>query len=100
LLENAELYQKLVKKRDELEQEITYLTATIKKMQSDQEKLKASINNAIEKEGLYLLNNDLERQEDFKAAKEFNIDYRNNLAFIADKDAKYSASSNFYLKRI
>ena len=98
LLENAELYQKLIKKRDELDQEITYLTAAIKKMQSDQEKLKASINSAIEKEGLYLLNNDLERQEDFKAAKEFNIDYRNNLAFIADKDAKYSASSNFYLK--
>src|SRR5690606_5697727 len=55
-------------------------------------------NNAIEKEGLYLLNNDLERQEDFIAAKEFNIDYRNNIAFIADKGAKYSASSNFYLK--
>lgn len=98
LLENAELYQKLVKKRDDLDQEISYLTAAIKKMQSEQEKLKTLINNAIEKEGLYLLNNDLERQEDFKAAKEFNIDYRNNLAFIADKDAKYSASSNFYLK--
>jgi len=31
-------------------------------------------------------------------AKEFNVDYRNNIAFISDKDAKYSASSNFYLK--
>ena len=98
LLENAELYQKLVKKRDDLEKEIMFLTASIKKMHGQQEKLKISINRAIEKEGLYLLNNDLERQEDFKAAKEFNIDYRNNLAFIADKEAKYSASSNFYLK--
>ncbi len=98
LLENAELYQKLVKKRDELDQETSFLAASIKKMVGDQEKLKATVNSAIEKEGLYLLNNDLERQQDFKAAKEFNIDYRNNLAFIADKDAKYSASSNFYLK--
>ncbi|HLS38653.1 MAG TPA: hypothetical protein VK023_10310 [Sphingobacterium bovisgrunnientis] len=98
LLENAELYQQLIKKRNDLDQEIDLLNASIKKMQSDQEKLKVAINNAIEREGLYLLNNDLERQEDFKAAKEFNIDYRNNLAFIADKDAKYSASSNFYLK--
>ncbi|GGC55283.1 hypothetical protein GCM10011387_06130 [Pedobacter quisquiliarum] len=98
LLENAELYQKLIKKRDDLDQELSYLKAAIDKMQSDQEKLKASINKAVETKGLYLLNNDLERQEDFKAAKQFNIDYRNNIAFIADKDAKYSASSNFYLK--
>jgi len=98
LLENAELYQKLVAKRDALEKELEYLSSAIDKMQSEQKNLKISINNAIEKEGLYLLNNDLERQEDFIAAKEFNIDYRNNIAFIADKDAKYSASSNFYLK--
>lgn len=98
LLENAELYQKLITNRDNLEKELDFLNASIDKMQSEQKNLKISINSAIENEGLYLLNNDLERQEDFIAAKEFNIDYRNNIAFIADKDAKYSASSNFYLK--
>lgn len=98
LLENAELYQLLIKKRTNLEEEIEYLNVTIKKMQSDQEKLKKTVNKEIQKKGLYLLNNDLKRQDDFIAAKEFNIDYRNNLAFISDKDAKYSASSNFYLK--
>lgn len=36
--------------------------------------------------------------EDFIEAKEFNIGYRNNLVFIVDKEAKYSASSNFYLR--
>jgi hypothetical protein len=98
LLENAELYQSLIKKRNELENEISSLNALINKLQSEQEVLKVTVNREIEKKGLYLLNNDLQRQDDFIAAKEFNIDYRNNLAFISDKDAKYSASSNFYLK--
>lgn len=98
ILESAELYQTLLKKRDELEAELKALSAEVTKITSQQELLKASINRAIEKEALYLLNNDLKRQDDFIEAKEFNIDYRNNLAFISDKEAKYSASSNFYLK--
>jgi hypothetical protein len=64
----------------------------------EQEKLKTDINNRIEKIGVYLLNNDLKRQKDFFEAKEFHVDYGNNLAFISDKNAKYSASSSFYLK--
>ncbi|KGO84776.1 hypothetical protein Q765_19910 [Flavobacterium rivuli WB 3.3-2 = DSM 21788] len=98
LLENAEMYQKLVESKDKLDKEIDFLNTSIKSMQGNQEQLKKVINAEIEKKGLYLLNNDLKRQDDFIAAKEFNIDYRNNIAFIADKDAKYSASSNFYLK--
>ena len=44
------------------------------------------------------MNNDLKRQDDFFEAKEFHIDYSNNIAFISDKNVKYSASSSFYLK--
>jgi hypothetical protein len=98
LLENAELYQALIQKRIAFEGEQKILTLSIDKMQVEQVRLKENINKAIEKEGLYLLNNDLKRQDDFIAAREFNVDYRNNIAFISDKDAKYSASSNFYLK--
>lgn len=98
LLEKAELYQNLLNKKTLLEKELDFLEASIKKIESEQESLKKEINKEIEKKGLFLLNNDLERQDDFIAAKNFNIDYRNNIAFIADKDAKYSASSNFYLK--
>jgi hypothetical protein len=98
LLEQAEMYQSLLKQRDSLESEIKKLDVSIINLIQKQELLKQSINKAIEKEALHLLNNDLKRQDDFILAKEFNIDYRNNLAFIADKDAKYSASSNFYLK--
>ncbi|NQY08655.1 MAG: hypothetical protein HRT71_03970 [Flavobacteriales bacterium] len=98
LLENAELYQSFVKKKSELDSEFNSLESSIEYLRSEQEKQKRSTNEAIEKKGLYLLNNDLRRQQDFAEAKEFNVDYRNNLAFISDKDAKYSASSNFYLK--
>lgn len=98
LLENAELYQKLTQRRDTLEIEIASLDHTIDRIVIEQAVTKRDINASIEKMGLYLLNNDLQRQQDFVAAREFNIDYRNNLAFISDKGAKYSASSNFYLK--
>ncbi len=98
LLENAELYKSLTKKEGELESEQGHLNYKINSLRAAQEKLKYATNNAIEKKGLFLLNNDLRRQQDFAEAKEFNVDYRNNIAFISDKDAKYSASSNFYLK--
>ena len=45
-----------------------------------------------------LLNNDLDRQDEFKNASDFYIDYSNNIAFLSNKFSKYSASSNFYLK--
>lgn len=98
LFENAEIYQKLIQAQTSLEQEIDILNFDIKNLTTAQDLLKASTKKVIEKEGIYLLNNDLKRQEDFYQAKEFHIDFRNNIAFISDKDAKYSASSSFYLK--
>ena len=98
LLENAEMYQALVKKQSDFEEELTSLKSSIYYMEGSQFMLKKDINSKVEEKGLFFLNNDLMRQKDFKEAKEFSIDYRNNIAFISDKDAKYSASSNFYLK--
>lgn len=98
LLEKAEIYQNLVKRQSELEQELYVLRIHIDQMTSGQEQLKKETNRVIEKEAIYLLNNDLKRQDDFWQAKEFHIDFRNNIAFIGDKDARYSASSSFYLK--
>jgi hypothetical protein len=98
LLENAEIFQSLRKKQSDLEQEIDALKYSISVITKEQIKLKRDTLNSIEKKGIHLLNNDLRRQKDFYQAKEFQIDFRNNLAFISDKDAKYSASSSFYLK--
>ena len=53
---------------------------------------------SVRKEGFYLLNNDLLRQDEFKTAEEFFIDFPNNMTFLSNRFSKYSASSNFYLK--
>lgn len=98
LFENAELYQNLVSNQTSLEQELSTLNYSIDEISLLQEKLKKEIRNQVENEGIYLLNNDFKRQEDFFQAKEFHIDFRNNIAYISDKNAKYSASSSFYLK--
>lgn len=98
LLENAELYQKLISQRSQIEQDKEIIEYQVKKLTFEQDKLKISINKKVEDKGVFLLNNDLKRQDEFFIAKEFHIDYRNNLAYISDKEAKYSASSSFYLK--
>lgn len=98
LFENAEIYQRLISLRQNLETEIESLQYSINELTKAQDVLKSTTKRTIEKEGIYLLNNDLKRQEDFYEAKQFHIDFRNNIAYISDKDAKYSASSSFYLK--
>lgn len=98
MLENAELYDKLVQKKNQLEKEVNFLKTYIFRTEKAQVKLKEAINEKIREEGVYLLNNDLDRQDEFKNASDFFIDYSNNIAFLSNKFSKYSASSNFYLK--
>lgn len=98
MLENAELYTNLLVKKNNLTNEVDYLTSFIFKTENRQKNLKLEITNLIQQEGLYLLNNDLDRQDEFKNANEFTIDFSNNIAFLSNKYSKYSASSNFYLK--
>jgi len=98
MLENAELYDKLIQKKNQLEKEVNFLKAYVFKTEKAQAKLKEAINERVREEGVYLLNNDLDRQDDFKNASDFFIDYSNNIAFLSNKFSKYSASSNFYLK--
>ncbi|ELY1991272.1 hypothetical protein SL054_000592 [Flavobacterium psychrophilum] len=98
MLENAELYDKLIQKKNQLEKEVNFLKTYIFRTEKAQVKLKEAINEKIREEGVYLLNNDLDRQDEFKNASDFFIDYSNNIAFLSNKFSKYSASSNFYLK--
>jgi hypothetical protein len=98
MLESAELYEKLIDKRNNLEKEIESLKKFIYNTEKRQFELKKNINSQIREEGVYLLNNDLDRQDEFKNARDFFIDYSNNMAFLSNKFSKYSASSNFYLK--
>lgn len=98
LLESAELYEKLSKEKDKLQLEVNHLKDFISKSENRQNSLKVEVNKRIREEGLYLLNNDLVRQDEFVNANEFFIDFSNNITFLSNKYAKYSASSNFYLK--
>lgn len=98
LLENAELYEALQKNEITLKDEIIYLKQYIYQSEKKQLDLKKHINDRIKEEGVFLLNNDLDRQDEFKKANDFYIDFANNIAFLSNKYSRYSASSNFYLK--
>jgi hypothetical protein len=98
MLENAELYDRLIQKKNQLEKEVNYLYAYVRGTEKAQTKLKEEISEKVREEGVYLLNNDLDRQDEFKNASDFFIDYSNNITFLSNKFSKYSASSNFYLK--
>ncbi|WP_297333442.1 AAA family ATPase [Flavobacterium sp.] len=98
LLENALYYAGLLEKRDKLLREKDLIEAYIKHTEQQQNLLKNKIELKIKQEALYLLNNDLHRQDEFKNANDFHVDFSNNIAFLSSKYGKYSASSNFYLK--
>ncbi len=98
LLENAHFYTGLLERRDLLIREKDQLEDYIKRTERSQSLLKSRIENQIKKEALYFLKNDFHRQDEFKNAEDFHIDFSNNIAFLSSKYAKYSASSNFYLK--
>ncbi|WP_423740514.1 AAA family ATPase [Flavobacterium columnare] len=98
MYENAEYYSNMLVKRDELIKEKENIEYYIRITETKQNNLKVSIENQIKSEALYLLNNDLHRQDEFKNANDFHVDFSNNMAFLSNEYSKYSASSNFYLK--
>lgn len=105
LLEQAELYEKLLEKKAELDKEISKIESFIYVTNLQQQKLKKSIIEQIKIEGTYLLNKDSLGQSEFKNANDFHIDFSNNLVYLNSKNSelakeyhKFSASSNFYLK--
>lgn len=107
LLEQAEKYQELIDSREEIKKRITTLDGFISTIKRNQLRTKKLVIDKIQKEGVYLLNNDFERQREFSTAKpkDFIVDFSNNLVYLKSKDIetfksyqKFSASSNFYLK--
>ncbi len=98
MLENAELFASLLKNKEELHSEIEKLKFSKDQEIQRQSYIKKDVEKQIKEEALYLINNDLIRQDGFKDANEFYIDFSNNIAYLSSKYTKYSASSNFYLK--
>jgi len=107
MLEQAQIFEKLLNEQTLLQAKIRKLGYAINSIIKDQNKIKKEVIEKIQEEGVYLLNNDLERQRDFKNAdaEDFIIDFSNNLVYLRSPNnekykqyQKFSASSNFYLK--
>lgn len=107
MLEQAQIFEKLLEERSMLETKIRKLGYAIEAIRRDQNKTKKEVVDKIQEEGVYLLNNDLERQREFSNAdpEDFIVDFSNNLVYLKSPNnekyklyQKFSASSNFYLK--
>ncbi|MDV4072207.1 hypothetical protein CMT45_10845 [Elizabethkingia anophelis] len=107
MLEQALIYEKLLEEKRLLTEKIESFKFRISLIQSVQRKLKKTVIHKIQTEGVYLLNNDFDRQREFTKAEpqDFIIDFLNNLVYLKTDNTekfkqyqKFSASSNFYLK--
>ena len=107
MLEQALKYETLIAEMQFLEKEIYNLKNIISGIIREQEENKKKILSVIQEEGVFLLNNDLERQEEFTSAepRDLVISFSNNIVYLKTDNSerykqyqKFSASSNFYLK--
>ena len=107
MLEQALKYETLIDERQFLEKKIYNLKNIISGIIKEQEENKKKILSVIQEEGVFLLNNDLERQKEFTDAepRDLVINFSNNIVYLKTDNSerykqyqKFSASSNFYLK--
>lgn len=98
LLEYAERYEHLSKELSDLRQRLDRLTRYIQAEESRIGREQLHIDKAISANGVFMLNHDESRQEQFMQADDFKVNYKQNLAYISNQRVKLSASSEFYLK--
>lgn len=98
MLERASYYEGLVEKCEQLRTLIAAEERFVNAKEAEQQKNKTIVENKIKEFGIYFLQKDLKRQQEFTQADEFNVDFSNNIVYLSNKHSKYSASSNFYLK--
>lgn len=98
LLESAIKYEEIIKQFCDLKEEEAKLVRFIGGKSSILRNKRKSIDCAISQNGIYLLKHDVLRQQEFKSADDFIIDYKQNIAYISNQYIKLSASSSFYLK--
>ena len=98
LLESAEKYQRLEKELSDAEEEMGKLNHYIAAADSKIKRQRTLIERSICDNGIYLLHNDHDRQEEFRNAKSITLDYGQNIIYLDDGHTKLSASSSFYLK--
>ena len=100
LLEQAEKYESLLDELDTLKRRESELNRYIEVTENRIRLERKSIDAAVSECGLYLLRNDEQRQAEFMQARDFVIDYSQNMTYISNQRIKLSASSAFYLKMV
>ena len=98
LLESAEKYQRLEKELSDAEEEMGKLNHYINAADSKIKRQRGMIERSICDNGIFLLHNDHDRQEEFRNATSITLDYSQNIIYLDDGHTKLSASSSFYLK--
>lgn len=98
MLEQAERYESLEKELETLKTREAQLRKFIQAAEHRIEVGKRAIKRSISENGVYMLKNDEDRQTEFMNASDFEVDYKQNLAYISNQRIKLSASSEFYLK--
>lgn len=100
LLEQAEKYESLLDELETLKRRESELNRYIEVTENRIRLERKSIDAAVSECGLYLLRNDEQRQAEFMQARDFVIDYSQNMTYISNQRIKLSASSAFYLKMV
>lgn len=100
LLEQAEKYESLLDELIALKRRESELNRYIEVTENRIRLERKSIDAAVSECGLYLLRNDEQRQAEFMQARDFVIDYSQNMTYISNQRIKLSASSAFYLKMV
>jgi hypothetical protein len=98
MLEKAVYYENLLHQKSDMEKAIAKTERFINAKQSQKNSKKTEVENKIKEFGIYFLQHDLQRQQEFTNADDFYVDFSNNIVYLSNKHSKYSASSNFYLK--
>ncbi|WP_415376405.1 hypothetical protein [Patiriisocius sp. Uisw_017] len=98
LLETATKFQQFQEDLITLKTKLKSLNEVIKHQEYAQNELAANTSKKVESFALNLLHEDLNREDGFKEAKSLHIDYGSNSIYVDDKQKRFSASSNFYLK--
>lgn len=98
LLEFAEKYERYSSELNALQLKLERLTTYIKASENKIERDQVTIDRAISENGVYMLNHDQARQNEFMQASDFKVNYKQNVAYISNQRIKLSASSAFYLK--
>lgn len=98
MLEQAERYESLQKQMENLKAQDIKLRRYIQAAEYRIEQNKKAIKRSISASGVYMLKNDQDRQTEFMQASDFEVSYKQNIAYISNQRIKLSASSEFYLK--